>query len=826
MSLVEDVEFNDQAFLWDFIKKFNNKVYKPPLHDPLPVEYKNFLQIVDDDPMVTMNRLYGDGIDSLNDLTTAQLGFLVPSIEIFKIIEDENAVKKSIKFPFNEFTTIDSITKSHLNRGTDAGLKGVSWEDTGVNPAAVGVSFKGVMNLYFQSFEGIFLERVIDGHKISFSDLMDQQGATGKPTSENEADEKSANPGINAPLIKLKVGWSVPKKTDLFSEHLIEQIRSISRSYIIRPWQQEITIGEAADVNLKIDFWANIEGYGLTSDADLLYINKNSEDGQKIKALKTSLKKLKEEYKNKDNYKMSPEDIKKNGGKPRVAFYIPKAIKDGRKIAKMKREGRAQEIRTKERIKEEYNSLKSETRSLSYRRLLSVIKNSFIENSKNGRLFYIDLDKDIFESYEELLTDALQSIEDLKEARKEKGASESKTIEQKFKDKRRTTVEGIVKQLRDINISSGAGGADLKALDKANTQKNEADIKQAAQSIQTNDPSRELGSGGYRLHYFYLGDLIDAIMKVVYERPETTGDGGNRQKLTNSTKRKKMEEHIKLICGSFTYIDTITNKKKVIDLADVPVSLNMFNAWFIDNVISKNLNHYPLRAFLRDLCSKLLNNVISPSRMGAIPTGKDLRVNVQTICFKEDDALDKAWKNRSEKSRIQASEISFSKGKSQKPPKEYMFLYVIGSESDSLNGDMDQDKSRNIPHFFVGADRGILKQVQFSKTKIKYLLEASLGRNAKAKSNLLYADRYDAQVVLLGNPGFKPGSLLYIDPRAYGLGLTKGLGDPQWRADLGIGGYYRVVQVSNEINEDKFETSLKTINEYSTRQMNKKFKNN
>ena len=40
-------------------------------------------------------------------------------------------------------------------------------------------------------------------------------------------------------------------------------------------------------------------------------------------------------------------------------------------------------------------------------------------------------------------------------------------------------------------------------------------------------------------------------------------------------------------------------------------------------------------------------------------------------------------------------------------------------------------------------------------------------------------------------------------------------------SSLGIGGYYRVVRVSNKLDASRFETQLKTISEYSSREITK-----
>ena len=153
----------------------------------------------------------------------------------------------------------------------------------------------------------------------------------------------------------------------------------------------------------------------------------------------------------------------------------------------------------------------------------------------------------------------------------------------------------------------------------------------------------------------------------------------------------------------------------------------------------------------------------------------------------------------------------------------YLFLYVVGNSTDHLFGVEDDDVVHNIPHFYVGSDKGSVKNIEFSRTKIKYKLESYLSKQSGvAQANLLFADRYDANMTILGNPAFKPGSLFYINPRALGLGQTA---DVNWRSSLGIGGYFRVVKVKHSLTNEKFETQVEGISEYSVREIPKKPKN-
>ena len=108
------VDFDDQSFLVDYINLFSNdedidfndrdsvkRLFSP---DKFPSKrYKNFLQIEDDQPLRTTNRLLGLGINSFRNITTAQLSSIVPYFRLYKVFFDEAGFDTRIEFPLNKF---------------------------------------------------------------------------------------------------------------------------------------------------------------------------------------------------------------------------------------------------------------------------------------------------------------------------------------------------------------------------------------------------------------------------------------------------------------------------------------------------------------------------------------------------------------------------------------------------------------------------------------------------------------------------------------------------------------------------------------------------
>ena len=131
---------------------------------------------------------------------------------------------------------------------------------------------------------------------------------------------------------------------------------------------------------------------------------------------------------------------------------------------------------------------------------------------------------------------------------------------------------------------------------------------------------------------------------------------------------------------------------------------------------------------------------------------------------------------------------------------------MIGSK---VPNDIDQvgDTARGIMHFRFGANRGIVKSINFSKQDIPGAREARILKSQSiAGRNQLFSNKYDCNATLFGTPMFKPGMLAYVDP--YSLGIPTG---ENIARNLGLGGYYSIVGVDSYTESGKYETSLKMV---------------
>ena len=127
-------------------------------------------------------------------------------------------------------------------------------------------------------------------------------------------------------------------------------------------------------------------------------------------------------------------------------------------------------------------------------------------------------------------------------------------------------------------------------------------------------------------------------------------------------------------------------------------------------------------------------------------------------------------------------------------------------------------------HVEIGSNRGIVKNIKFSKTDMQYLREARFFRNG-TDGLLQLSSVYTATVEMFGNTLFYPGMDLWINPYGFGGtalgsphqgdGGTKKISNRSLSNILGIGGYHTITGVSTNLTPQGFTTSIKSQHYYS-----------
>ena len=327
------------------------------------------------------------------------------------------------------------------------------------------------------------------------------------------------------------------------------------------------------------------------------------------------------------------------------------------------------------------------------------------------------------------------------------------------------------------------------------------------------------------INYFYLGDLIYVILDTLYQE----------ENLNLNEKYILGSENFKFVLSSFQYLDYFNNNQPTsINMAHIPISVEIFNEWFTENVIKPERTSYPIMYFIRDFTNFLVTEILLENCFK-----NDLE---KTFQFKTSNFL--ASKSSSSSSTDPLGQLLLdSNTKFLNLDKEYktgrlplssdtnshikdMYNYiVIYADNPRTNTDKSgkklEDETNGIYHYQIGRPRGILKKIKFSKSDMQYIREARFFRHGH-DGLLQLSAVYKVTMEMVGNTLYYPGMELFIDPRGLlGAGSefdpTQGSlnGEASIANKLGFGGYHIVTRVNSSVGPGKFSTTVDALFSYS-----------
>ena len=126
-------------------------------------------------------------------------------------------------------------------------------------------------------------------------------------------------------------------------------------------------------------------------------------------------------------------------------------------------------------------------------------------------------------------------------------------------------------------------------------------------------------------------------------------------------------------------------------------------------------------------------------------------------------------------------------------------------------GDMKADFLQRIPHFSIGQNFGLIKNVKLSKTDQPFLREGRFQKLGGHYSVTQLSNVYDAQFEMFGNDLNTLGGIIYFNPDSLSpLGL---LGDPQDQSSLsyllGFGGLHLITLIDHSMTPGDYTTTVK-----------------
>jgi len=250
------------------------------------------------------------------------------------------------------------------------------------------------------------------------------------------------------------------------------------------------------------------------------------------------------------------------------------------------------------------------------------------------------------------------------------------------------------------------------------------------------------------------------------------------------------------------------DKIYAVPICDIPISLKHYGDWFLNSVVRTKRTTLTFNQFVIEMCTKLVVGALNPNVYAGRPKVKKPKLSISTFLMKDSPNRPISpgrfpVDNLSNKGVIQSTNLI-------KNTSQFLFLHIAGATNKHLKGKKSLDESDGIFHLFVGSDSGLVKNINFKRTDLPFQREANIEKSKdRAKTSLLYSDHYHADVRMIGNPIFKPGMLVYINPRAMGIGSPTTANSHATK--MGIGGYYVVTKVDCIIESGKFETNLHLV---------------
>jgi len=768
-----------------------------------------------------------DQVDALLNLCPEIYALLTPFIEVYRVEYKKDDKKKlrpvrQAKIPFPNFIDpkdIDAITSGQYGRFPGAGIKSFTWSLDGVQPAEVDNNISAKLELHFQTIQDLFSLNTntmgAGGKEPGYLDLIiaspgvdDNQSGTG-PGLSNASSAGSKPQPISAACfeaemmdfdprnfeIKVCAGWSVPPNFENIVNEL-ESFRDLGPDYgkklqnaimesnialFLTLTEHELNFNENGSVDLNVFYQARLSGLTRSPAADI-FASSNFND-PKIENIDKKIKKI-----DKQRKKIQDRELKnqKLSGDTQALESLDKKLKN---------------------LLEKKSELEKLDKGVKYKKFLDRLycSNKIYSYRVNQKRLLRDED-----------SAALRALK----AKRRTGTQQYKSYApQQATGASATLYEEAAKQIQDISLASSAGD---------DTSARRARGRRALAAVKGLDEQRKLGSGTLDIPFFYLGDLIDEVVGHVGDL--TDRDHGALQIILSEVelldplqayqiKQISIEcpdDRTKKIVRAISDIDPmrytkITGISFKTNIGSIPISLEFFQEWFINNVVKTQAEKYNLLRFIKTVCSALISRAFNSMCFEGGPKFS-LRFDTATFNFDRSFAGQNVTSTRLAESKSEAQRKNCSAFDKNKKPSIPAFI-ISSIDSRPLTGNYDKDLSNGIYHYYLGASCGIAKSIKFDRVGIPYYREARLQRTS-ALSALQLREMYNVNMDMVGNTIHKNGQYIYVNPVAIGAGSAKTRGTvPNLARLLGIGGYYMVTGVTHTVSSAGFNVSLKAIQE-------------
>lgn len=759
-----------------------------------------------------------DEVNSLLNLCPEIYALLTPHIKIFRVEYSKDPDKKlfpvreqEIPFPnFIDPSDIEAIMNKDYGRFPGAGIKSFNWNLNGVNPAEVENNISATLKLHFQTIQDLFSlnQGLAAGQdKPGYLDLIikssgvDDDNNANRTNDQNHPQANRSQSDVSSECfeaeimsydprdyeIKACVGWSTPPgfativdqlsssrdKGPDYGTNLEAAINKTRLALFLTLTSHELNFNENGTVDLTVNYQARLSGLARSTKADIFAGGSTfTEDIAEID------KKL--------------EDLNKQLGEASEETTRSDPLNDPR-VQSLREE--------KKKLLEQQSSLVTEDKAVKYKKFLNRLYCTNKIYSYKVPFKNLELLRD--KTPEDRAKAARQRVKEQEYLNGYQPQNDTGATQTLYED--------------------AAKAISLLTKEEPNNEEEQNKLRYTVTGLINKNRERQIP-------FFYLGDLIDEILNYMVTIIDSDAARGSLQIILSQVELldpllayqiekldiKCPNTKTKSIIKAITEVDPmrfrgLTGIKFTTNIGSLPISLELFQEWFINNIVKPQVETYHLLRFIKIICSSLIGKAFNSI---CFKDGVKYNLRFDTSIFN----FDKSFTGKLPTVQDLADSKAVSDGKDcaqldkdTKPSIPTFLVYSVDSRP--LTGNYDDDLKTGIYHYYLGAECGIAKKISFQRIGLPYYREARLQRTS-ALSALQLRELYNANIDMVGNNLHKNGQYIYINPVAIGAGSLQQKGSvPNLARLLGIGGYYMISGVSHNISSNGFDVQVQAIQE-------------
>ena len=712
-----------------------------------------------------------DEIREILNLCPEVYASLLPYLRLSRVDykkDDPTTIDKEIPLEIPNFLSpsdVDQITNGQIGRAPGAGIKSFSWSLDGVQPAEVDNNITATLVVYFQSLNDFFKGAETSPNryaaqrpnKATFLDLI-----INAPTNRKVGTSNSTKPpnvckptGTNLKYdgggfrIKVCAGWTCPDNLSTMFPHLANKAELIKKaidatrvSLYLQQVRHDLQFNQNGSLTLTVTYQAAISGMATSEKFNILKTTKQSLPPDESANLDEQLKNLEEARSGTTGDETDSQLESKN-----------------------------EEI---DKLLEKINDLQQKDKKLKYQALLDGLY-----RSDKIRAFRVP--------NTELLIPDLKYLSE-------------KERKEYFKNRSSASTDKV----RLVEVT-GVGSDALEALKDPKKSASEAGEEAEKKAVKIDRTEQT------DIHFMYLGDIIDNVLSQIEKNNEI--EDLDYQIFMQKIKFIDLSKAFQLSDSDLTVLSkcsnttaaalvgepNLSNIYELLPISEIPISMDLFQTWFIDRVIKPERNKYYLLHFLKDLTSTLVTNAL---RAGCYGTKFRIyqRFDIQPINYSHK----KPGGPTSVKS-LGEGQARITCDEDPNNTRNGMVMFSTDSKGVGLTGKFEDDLKQGIYHQYIGASCGLLKELNFSREEQPYLREAKIQKDGALGAEQL-RELFSVDIKMIGNNLFKNGQLTYVNP------VLINTTEEQLRL-LGLHGYYLITSVKSEVTEGGFTTTLRALQE-------------